>query len=148
MLQKLFLLAVLSIVPLYAQIELSGLAPLQGKESEPVTIDISREQSASGDSVSVFLTLKMKKEIHIYAAESLFFKVSLIEQLGLDPAVISLPKGKPFTNFDKSVVPVFINNQQIRISGKIANQKWSVKGTVQYQACDNAMCFKIGRAHV
>lgn len=141
MLKKILLLTVLAIVPLRAQFDLSSLAPPPGEITEPVTIDISRELSSGGDSVSILLTLKMKKEIHIYAAESLFFKVAFIEQLGLDSAIVSLPNGKPFTNFDKSIVPVFVNDQKIRIAGRIANEKWSIKGTVQYQACDNAMCF-------
>ncbi len=141
MLKRILLLAVLIIVPLHAQIKLSGLTQQTDEVTEPVLLNISRELSSGGDSVSIILTFNMNEEIHIYAAESLFFRIKFIEQQGLGDVAIFLPKGKPYTNFDKSVVPVYVNGQQVRISAGIADEKWLLKGTLQYQACDNTMCF-------
>ncbi|MBN1577031.1 MAG: thioredoxin family protein [Chitinispirillaceae bacterium] len=125
-----------------AQLQLSGeLTPSQQPVKEPVTLTISRNTPISKDTLSITLTLRMEKNIHIYSAESLFFKISIPDTSGLGKGTIELPKPKSFVNFDKSTVSVYVGGQKIIIRHPVAAPDWSLAGTIHFQACDSNMCF-------
>ena len=124
-----------------AQLQLSGIDLGKKSLQEPVSIAITRDTTHAKDSLFIALTLHMEKHFHIYAAESLFFKVSISQKRGLGETSIVLPKPKSFVNFDKSVVPVFVNGQKIVIKCPILAPEWSLAGIVRSQACDSLMCF-------
>ncbi len=123
-----------------AQLQLSGLSLRQPEKKDPVSLTITRIDPDRKDTLALALTLGMEKHVHIYSAESLFFKISLTKK-GLGDASIVLPEPKPFTNFDKTVVSVFVNGQKILLKLPILSPDWSLGGTLQSQACDTAMCF-------
>ncbi|MBN1758082.1 MAG: thioredoxin family protein [Chitinispirillaceae bacterium] len=125
----------------FGQLDLSGLNPLQQKIKEPVELKISRDTTSPPDTLVLALTFKMDKNVHLYAAESLFFKCSVDTMDGTGDAIIDLPEPHPFTNFDKTSVGVYTDGQQIRLQFPLKKNSWSVKGTVGFQACDTTMCF-------
>jgi thioredoxin:protein disulfide reductase len=125
----------------FAQIQLSGLDLSKTHINEPVSIAIARNSPDSKDSLFITLTLQMEEHVHIYSAESLFFKVAILKNDGLGDALIRLPEPKPFTNFDKTVTSVFVNGQKIIIKLPMVSPDWSLGGTVQSQACDSHMCY-------
>ncbi len=132
---------VILVLSTFAQLNLSGINPLQQKFKEPVELTIERDAAVNDDSLFLTLTFTMEPHIHLYAAESLFFNCSVIEQEGLGKGTITLPEPHPFTNFDKSTVGVFTNGQKIRLRYPITATPWTLEGTVRFQACDTAMCF-------
>jgi thioredoxin:protein disulfide reductase len=123
------------------QLQLSGIDLGKKRLQEPVSIAIARDTAQAQDTLSIALTLHMEKHIHIYSAESLFFKASIATHQGLGQPVVGLPHPNPFTNFDKSVVHVFVNGQKILIKCPILAPEWSLAGQVRSQACDSLMCF-------
>ena len=130
-----------AVVTSFAQLDLSGLDMSRTAVKEPVTIQINRNKPEDDKHLSLALTFKMDKNIHIYSAESLFFKITLDSSVGLGTIATTLPKPKPFTNFDKTIAEVYIDGQQIVLNGPITSTPWKLKGSVQFQACDSAMCF-------
>ena len=124
----------------FAQLQLSGLNPLNRKMEEPVTISISRDSTVANDSLHLILAFEMSDKYHLYAAESLFFKCTVEGKTGLGSGVIDLPEPEPFTNFDKTTVGVYTNEHRIDLRYPIAAKSWSLRGTIRFQACDNAMC--------
>ena len=125
----------------FAQIDLSGLNPLQQKIREPVELQINRDTTSPADTLALALTFKMDKNIHLYAAESLFFKCWVDTSVGTGDAIIDLPEPHQFTNFDKTTVGVYTDGQRIRLRIPLKSTIWSVTGSVAFQACDTAMCF-------
>ncbi len=124
-----------------SQIRFSGLTPPQEHVKDPVTISISKQLSAKADSLTVVLTLNMDKHIHIYASESLFFRISFSKTEGLGGGAIELPEAHIFQNADKTKAFVFVNGQKIVLRYPIISGNWLLKGNIRYQACDTAMCF-------
>ncbi|MBN1306954.1 MAG: thioredoxin family protein [Chitinispirillaceae bacterium] len=125
-----------------AQLQLSEApSSTQQPMKEPVTITISRNTPENNDTLSLTLTLQMEKNIHIYSAESLFFKISISDKAGLGEGTIELPEPKTFVNFDKSTVSVYTGGEKIIIMHPVTASDWFLVGTVHYQACDSSMCF-------
>jgi thioredoxin:protein disulfide reductase len=124
-----------------AQIQLSGSNLPREESKEPVSIAISRNNPERADTLSLTLALQMEKHVHIYSAESLFFKVEIVQRKGLGRAAIRLPRPGLFTNFDTTAVSVYVNGQKIVITAPITAPDWRIEGTAQFQACDSRMCF-------
>jgi len=108
---------------------------------EPVTIQVAMRGPTADDTVSVELMLTMAPEVHIYAAESLFFRVEETLVLGLGPAVVTLPEPTQYRNFDSTVVRVYRSGQRVRIAHRRLDSAWRMEGYIQYQACNDRMCF-------
>jgi thioredoxin:protein disulfide reductase len=125
-----------------AQVPLSGIdAGRQPPPKDPLSITISRIHPDNKDTLTLALTLRMDKHIHIYSTQSLFFKLAVNKKQGLGQTRIELPKPKRLVNFDKSVVNVFVNGQTIVIKHPIITPDWSLTGVFVSQACDSLMCF-------
>jgi len=118
-------------VALSAQLNITGLVPGQQAAAEPMSVSISRIAPQNRDTLSISLLLQMEKNIHVYAAESLFFKVSITDRQGLGEGIVTLPESRSFTNFDKSVVDVFVGGQSITIKHPILSDSWSLDGTLR-----------------
>ena len=125
----------------FAQLNLANISPMQRQIKEPVELQLKRDTSTTDDSLALILTFTMEPHIHLYAAESLFFKCTIQEQEGLGNGTIMLPEPYPFTNFDKSTVGVYTNKHEILLRYPITASTWALNGTVRFQACDTAMCF-------
>ena len=125
----------------HAQIHLGGLGtPASDAPMEPpVSVTISR--LSSPDTLVLDLHLDMKPEIHIYSAESLFFRIQTTETSGLGTPQVTLPAPKQYKNFDGSAVDVFTGGQTVSLSFPIRDRQWNVAGYIQYQACDDSKCF-------
>lgn len=125
----------------FGQLDLSGLTPPAPAAGEPVSITITRPDGTSKDTLHIALTFSMKKNIHLYAAESLFFKIIVNNRKGLGKETIRLPKTVPFTNFDKTTVGVYTDGHTIDMTLPILSESWALGGSVRFQACDSTMCF-------
>jgi thiol:disulfide interchange protein len=134
-------LALISASAVAAQLQLSGLATGARPAPEPVRITIEREKTGVADTVFLALTFAMERHIHLYAAESLFFKVAVDSQSGLGKTAVILPEPHRFTNFDSTTVGVYTNGQRVRIASPVRGADWRLAGSVHFQACDTAMCF-------
>jgi thiol:disulfide interchange protein len=139
--EKIIGLSLILVMHSFAQISLSGLNFQKQQVKEPVTVSISVNKPESIDTVSISMTLHMAKNIHIYSAESLFFKLAIIDTHGLAHGSIEYPAAHVFTNFDKSLVEVYIDNQSFIIKHRITAPDWTFRGNIQFQACDSLMCF-------
>lgn len=140
---KKYLLFIYMLVPvaLTAQLNITGLAPGRQAAAEPISVSISRITPENRDTLTISLLLQMEKNIHVYSAESLFFKIDITGKQGLDEEIVTLPESRSFTNFDKSVVDIFVDGQSIILKHPIRSDSWSLEGTIRYQACDSALCF-------
>ncbi len=107
---------------------------------DPVSVVFTLD-SSSEDSVVVAARLNMPAHVHVYAAESLFFRFAVTSFAGLSAPVYELPEPSVFHNYDSTSVPVFTGGQVLRVRcGKRADT-WRLAGRLRYQACDNSMCF-------
>lgn len=138
LLSALLLLSVSSSV--WAQIE-PGNVPPEAPQEQPVTVEIVRLKPEATDSLYLELLLKMGPKVHIYAAESLFFKIDESSAKGLGKSTVTLPAPAKYKNFDGSLVDVFKDGAVIRISKPIRDSIWFVEGSFHYQACNERMCF-------
>ena len=125
---QIFLSLILSLTAAaFAQLQELNLS--QPPEKEPVSIAITRNAPDRMDTLSITLTLQMEKQIHLYSAESHFFKAAVSQKQGLENGTIELPKPKLFTNFDKTVVPVFVGGQKILLKHPIISADWSPRSS-------------------
>ncbi|MBN1127566.1 MAG: hypothetical protein JXA71_01165, partial [Chitinispirillaceae bacterium] len=121
--------------------DLSGQAFPAEAEREPVTI-LSRLLGSVNDSViRVELTLKMGEEIHIFSEESRFFTIQTVLSQGLGTSAVTLPRSKPFRNFDGTKAGVYTGEETVVLTYPVLTRPWRVRGFIQYQACDEKKCF-------
>ncbi len=124
-----------------AQLQFPGLAAPEQSAKEPVTIILTGKTPPTIDEVSLSVGLRMEKNIHIYSAESLFFRIAIDSFAGTGAPRISLPDPEPFTNFDNTNSYVYVNGQEFRIDAPVTASSWLLRGSIQFQACDSTMCF-------
>jgi thiol:disulfide interchange protein DsbD len=122
-------------------LDLGKLRGPQTPAEEPVKVE-TREVGSPDDSLlEIEITLQMASFVHIYSAESLFFKIAETAIVGMGSSTITLPTPSAYTNFDGTAVSVFTNGQSFRISKPIVDSPWAFTGYIQYQACDTSKCF-------
>jgi thiol:disulfide interchange protein DsbD len=124
-----------------AQLQLSGINIFQQKVKDPVELLLTRDSLPTNNAIALTLTFTMAPHIHLYAAESLFFKFTVEDKEGLEKGTVTLPEPEPFTNFDNSTVDVYKHGHQIHLHSPLLSKTWSLHGSVHFQACDTAMCF-------
>ena len=128
-----------SLFPAGSQIFL-GKAPACGKPAiDPVTVEarLGRQK----DSLLLELTLNMEKNVHIYSAESLFFLVKTLQNDGLGAPRMKLPQPARYRGFDGSTAEAYLGGQKIMVSYPVASPRWTLRGLIRFQACDETKCF-------
>jgi thiol:disulfide interchange protein len=123
-----------------AQIQLSGVAR-KGTPVDPVALEFVRIDTTVPRMFSVEIRLSMPPDVHIYAAESLFFAVAQTQVRGLGTGIVELPARSPYRNVDGTIVDIYKHGQVIHIHKPIESEAWAIAGYVQYQACNGKMCF-------
>ncbi|MFP4418356.1 MAG: protein-disulfide reductase DsbD family protein [Chitinispirillaceae bacterium] len=110
-----------------------------GASKDPVTIRSSHQQTDS--TLTVSLTLSMDKDVHLYSSESNFFKVAITDSTGLSQTHLDVGTPVSIRNFDGTTAQAFKDGHQIVIRHRIDSSNWRLEGYLQYQACDETMCF-------
>lgn len=107
--------------------------------SDPVTVEVVTSVDSSTAAVS--LTLRMADNVHVYAAESLFFGVDLTTLEGVDSPAVSLPEAADYRNFDGTTARVYHDGQTVQLTFPITGSSWHISGAIRYQACNEKLCF-------
>ena len=110
-------------------------------EQRPVTVETKKLESKDDSLLRIVMSLSMKKKVHIFSDSSRFFEIKTVEKKGLGTASIKLPKPVRYRNFDGTTVNGYSGKKLIEIAYPIQEKTWNVRGYIQYQACDNTMCF-------
>ncbi len=106
---------------------------------DPVTIEATHSQNDS--ILTVVLTLSMDKDVHLYSSESNFFKLAVTDSTGLKGKSVDVGTPVTIKNFDNTTAQAFKDGHQMVIRHKIDSSDWRLKGSLQYQACNETMCF-------
>jgi DsbC/DsbD-like thiol-disulfide interchange protein len=111
-----------------------------------VTVATSSAVAAHGKGVSLFVDVTPKPKIHVYApgaADYQPIKLTIDPQPGLTVGELHYPKSTLLVN-DVEKVPVYDKRfrlvQDVSVPAKSATV--TVKGRIEYQACDDAVCYK------
>jgi thioredoxin:protein disulfide reductase len=114
---------------------------LVGGKPAPDPVTVEARLSAQNDSLRLELSLNMEKNVHIYSAESLFFSVKTLQNDGLGAPRMKLPQPFRYRNFDGTAVEAYLGGQKIAVSFPVTSPRWTLKGYIRFQACDDTKCF-------
>jgi thiol:disulfide interchange protein len=117
------------------------IIPAPSPRQDPVQVSIDRAIDSTAKMLTYTLTLEMKKHIHVYAAESLYFALEETAVEGLGDARIEFPSPERYRNVDGTIVDVYVDGQKFVISRPIVQELWSLSGYIRYQACDSILCY-------
>ncbi|MBD3241011.1 MAG: DUF255 domain-containing protein [Chitinivibrionales bacterium] len=126
----------------HGQIDLgAALEQGAGANREPVEVVVRRLETGAPDTVALELTLRMPDDVHVYADDSLFFRIAHSSLVGVDSPAVVLPRSHAHTNFDSTTVQVYTDGQSFRLYYPVRAPQWHVVGSIRYQACNDALCF-------
>jgi hypothetical protein len=131
---------------------IAALAQLLSPASKPGHATIAASPAAvtgaAGAKLSLFVDVTPKTNIHVYAPGTEFYipiTVKLNAQPEITPGKIAYPKSETLTLLNEKV-PVF--QKPFRLTQEVTLDKAAkpgttvtVSGTVNYQACDDAVCY-------
>ena len=131
---------------------IAALAQLLSSASKPGHATIVASPAAvngtAGAKLSLFVDVTPKTNIHVYAPGTEFYipiTVKLNAQPEIKPGKIAYPKSETLTLLNEKV-PVF--QKPFRLTQEVTLDKSAksgstvtVSGTVNYQACDDAVCY-------
>lgn len=101
---------------------------------------LTAEQKVTAEGVTVFVTMDISKNVHIYATQ--FFEVKDTASSGLGESKITLPKLKKYKDFTGVEVDVYAGKAVIEVFKPFTNREsWSWELAVQTQGCTNTLCF-------
>lgn len=124
------------------QIDLgAALGQGAGTGREPVEVSVKQVETGSADTAGLELVLRMAADVHVYAAESLFFRIAHSSLRGVDSPTVILPKAHAHVNYDSTTVLVYTDGQAFRLHYPVRDSQWSVAGSIRYQACNDKLCF-------
>ena len=137
-------------------IETKGGAAQAQSSSSPsadVRIWLPDVQVSPGATVSIAFDITPKAGMHLYAPGDHSYTpvtVSVNPKDGIAPRAVSLPPGTPYT-FEplNETVNVFARAftafQDIRVMPDVAGSDLFVRGRLEYQACDDVVCYPAHR---
>ena len=115
---------------------------VQAQETPPVTADFRLQQTEPVLVVEV--QLKMVAHVHIYTSPDRFFAISESKSSGLGKMELKLPTPQKYKDLDGTTVDTYSGTKTLRIERPYAGKvgaAWSFSGYIQYQACDDAVCY-------
>lgn len=114
-----------------------------------VATSTSASAAAPGSKVSLFLDVTPNRGIHVYAPgtkDYLPIALTLTPPAGVTRGAVAYPKSETIT-FDNEPVPVY--QKPFRLTQDVtvpqdaaAGSTLAIAGVVDYQACDDVICFK------
>lgn len=128
----------------FSQIDLSRLSSNDSSVSEPkepVEIVVNSTVSEDSSEVELAFEFKMPKDVYVYRAESLFFKIAAEDIKGLGDQKLQMPREVVHSNFDGTKVGVITDGQVVKITRPIQSDDWRLQGYLRYQACNSTTCF-------
>jgi hypothetical protein len=131
---------------------IAALAQLLSPASKPghatIVASPASVNGTAGAKLSLFVDVTPKTNIHVYAPGTEFYipiTVKLNAQPEIKPGKIGYPKSETLTLLNEKV-PVF--QKPFRLTQEVTLDKSAkpgatvtVSGTVNYQACDDAVCY-------
>ena len=135
-------------IPLLAALVTQLLSPAPKPGHATIVASPAAVNGAAGAKVSLFVDVTPKTNIHVYAPGTEFYipiTVKLNAQPEIKPGKIAYPKSETITLLNEKV-PVF--QKPFRLTQEVTLDKsakpgatLTVSGTVNYQACDDAVCY-------
>lgn len=122
--------------------------PLRAPQHLTISTSVSAPTIQRGKQVSLFVDVTPKPKIHVYAPGATDYqpiKLTIEPHPGITVQQLHYPKSTLLVNeFEK--VPVYDKAfrlvQDLTIAPKSGTGTVTVKGSVDYQACDDEVCFK------
>jgi DsbC/DsbD-like thiol-disulfide interchange protein len=135
-------------IPLLAVLLTQLLSPAPKPGHAAIVASPASVNGTAGAKLSLFVDVTPKTNIHVYAPGTEFYipiTVKLNAQPEIKPGKIAYPKSETMTLLNEKV-PVF--QKPFRLTQEVTLDKSAkpgatvtVSGTVNYQACDDAVCY-------